>query len=756
MRHILLYLAVLSSGSLLAQTPCFTPLGLPPISLTIAGLPANGPRWVSSGDLNNDGRADLVVSNGNQTLSILLGNGSGGFGAPTTSISLGNTSDATMLADFDGNGRLDILSVDYGTTQAFRILIGDGLGGFSQGPSPNSPATTLAMAVGDVTGDGRADIVSANSTGQGISIFAGQPFAVFSAPTTINFTIGLPQITLGRIDANTSLDMLIADPLNDNVVRCLNNGSGGFTFDFFGVGDYPTNPVLADVNGDMVNDLLVANRNSATLTVRLNNGTGGFNAATAYEVNNNPNFLTMADVNGDGNLDAVLAAGNVTVKPGNGAGGFGESVIYATAVGGSDPAMVVTPDLTGDSRPDLVTPNGNGVGLAVLLNNGNGSFLGYNTTGSPRNIAIGDLTGDNLNDVVSVAELFNTGIQLIAARSNGTVAEPITLAYPGLITDAKIFDANRDGRNDLIMTKSNGSGNGSLILWPGNGDGTFGTAIEYPVGVEPRKVVLADVNRDNRPDALVLNQTAATVSILLGTDTGFSSFVTAVAPGGVDLLVADLNRDGAADLVTVNQAGGSLLEQYGAGDGTFTGSVTRAVGTADPVAVRAGDLNNDGRVDLAVTFLNTSQVRILRNDGNAGNLPSGAATLIGVNIATGGAALDLALSDLNGDGRLDIALPQRNRGLVQILVNGGSLSFPSSVTYATESGPIPIEAGEIGANTRPGLVIGNSTSRTLTLLTNCTVFPSVVIQPSASLTVTAGQPLSLTATASLFTPTSYT
>ena len=391
----------------------------------------------------------------------------------------------------------------------------------------------------------------------------------------------------------------------------------------------------------------------------------------------------------------------------------------------------------------------------MLLNNGVGSFLGYNLNGSARNTAIGDLNGDNLNDIVSVTETFNTGIQVVLARPNGSLSEPITLPYLGLITDAKIFDANRDGRNDLIMTRSNGSGNGSLILWPGNGDGTFGTAIEYTVGVGARKVVLADMNRDNRPDALVLNQTAATVSILLGTDTGFSSFATVNAPGGVDLLVTNLNGDGAADPVTVNQAGGSLFERYGAGNGTFTGIVNRTADTADPVSVRTGDLNNDGRVDLIVTFLNTSQVRILRNDGSLGNSPSGTAIMIGVNIATGGAALDVALSDLNGDGRPDIALPLRNQNRVQVLVNGGNFSFPTSTTYATDAGPIVIEAGLVGADNRPDLVINNSITRTLTILTNCTVFSSVRILPLTSLTVAAGQPSSLTAVASLFTPTGY-
>ncbi|GAB3712385.1 hypothetical protein GCM10027592_50790 [Spirosoma flavus] len=743
-------------GSVDAQTPCFAPQSLPPTSLTIAGLSANGPVYVSAGDLNGDNKADLVVSKGNSTLAILLGNGAGGFGAPTNVTTL-HSSQFSALADLNGDSRLDIVSIDFSTHTA-NVLLGNGSGGFGAATSVTLNGSSASAALGDVTGDGRVDIVTANSDAQGISVSAGNGTGGFGAPVTTTFNVPAPLIGLGKIDNNTSMDVVISSSSSNYVLRGLNNGTGTFTFTggAYTVGDGPVNPVLADVNGDNFNDLLSANTNSANLTVRLNNGSGGFNTGTNYEVNNNPYFLTVVDINGDTYPDAVMAmrdAGNVTVKLGNSIGGFSESQIYATTQGGSAPPMVATPDLTGDGKFDLVTPNGNGVNLGVLLNNGYGSFLSYNTVNSVNGIAVGDLNGDRRPDI-AITSLYN--VRLLLANANNTYAPAIELPLSANLSDIGIMDVNGDGNNDLLVVKNNGTTtNGELLTMLGAGNGTFANPTSVAVGRDPARLFIADVNRDTRLDVLVLNSSNASTSVFLGTGSGLGTPATQGSGSGtVDMLVTDLNRDGAVELVTLSQSNGAIYEYYGNGDGTFGGSVTRTVG-ASPGRIAAGDLNNDGRTDMVVTLPNSGEIRILQNNGNVGNSPSGAAIMVGTNQFVGGTPYGVEIVDLNGDGRLDIAVTQAANNAVKILYNTGTMSFTNTLTVSTGVNPTVLKASQLAGDARPDLVVGNAIDRTLSIINNCTTFPSVTILPTAPQTYTAGQPVSFTAVASLFTPTNY-
>jgi len=168
------------SGVLLAQgTACFTQAAGSPIPV------GDGPFSVGVGDFTGDGRLDLAVANSqSDTVTILLGNGTGGFtpavGSP---ISVGDFPSSVGVGDFTGDGRLD-LAVANLNADTVTILLGNGSGGFS--PAPNSPNPVgdgpIFVAVGDFTGDGRLDLAVANVRGADVYTLLGDGSGGFSPP----------------------------------------------------------------------------------------------------------------------------------------------------------------------------------------------------------------------------------------------------------------------------------------------------------------------------------------------------------------------------------------------------------------------------------------------------------------------------------------------------------------------------------------------------------------------------------------------
>jgi len=373
-------------------------------------------------------------------------------------------------------------------------------------------------------------------------------------------------------------------------------------------GLYTDSLAVADVNGDGKPDLVVANRNESTVGVLLGRGQGYFDApAATYDAGTNgfPECVAVADVNGDGKPDIVVASdfggsdddGFIGVLLGNGDGTFQPVVIYPA---GFRPFSVVIGDVNGDGKPDLAVADyftcGDGSDscdrgiTGVMLGNGDGSFQ-----------------------------------PLVAYPSGGWRTSSVALA-----------DVNGDGEPDLV---AGGCGSyacdvGVVGVLLGNGDGTFQPTVTYPVDAEVVSVALADLNGDSKPD------------LVLGAN---GSCSTACASGSVGIL-------------------------FGNGNGTFQPEVSYSIdGLASGVAV--GDVNGDGEPDVVV-----------------GNYCIGSACLPGVGLFLGNgdgtlqplAIYDfprsgkgggsVALGDFNGDGKLDVAVTiayqtDEAGGLVGVLVN---------------------------------------------------------------------------------------
>jgi hypothetical protein len=336
-----------------------------------AGGIEEAPIYVVSGDFNKDTHIDLATANTDTAnISVLLGNGTGNFGTPT-SFTAGVNPFALAVGDFNEDTNLDLAATNFGSGN-ISVLLGNGLGGFS-GPTNFTVGTNpTGIAIGDFNEDNNLDLVVANFGLGNISLLLGNGAGSFGAAT--NFTVGTAPFSLvvGDFNGNADLDVAVANVGTNNVSILLGNGAGSFgAATNVGIGTGPFFITTGDVDNDVDVDLVTANQTSNNITVLLNNGSGTFTPTNFPVGANNPFSVVLADFNLDGDLDAATAntgSNNVSVLLGNGAGSFGGPALFNLAPGGVEPRSVAIGNFDGNNRPDLVTANAITDNVSILLN----------------------------------------------------------------------------------------------------------------------------------------------------------------------------------------------------------------------------------------------------------------------------------------------------------------------------------------------------------------------------------------------------
>jgi len=342
---------------------------------------------------------------------VAAAGGSGTFPSKTLAFGIDSNVSGVAVGDLNSDGRLDIVAANEDSSTVSVVLnpSGDTFGPsvpftrYTTGAAPNS------VALGDLDGDGDLDMVTADFDGHTVSVFFNQGDGTFESPTTYQET-NPALVALGDLDGDGNLDMVIARSSQTSVR--LNQGDGTFgPRTTYSSDNRAWSVALGDLDGDGDLDMVVGNYGSSSIWVRLNNGDGSFGAQTSYSVGNYPRHLALGDLDGDGNLDMVVAHGfnanYVTVLPGGGDGTFGDATTYTAAIW---PKTVALGDLDGDGDLDLVVGPSAGQ-FAVLINNGNGQFsqaVTYPTYGSQANaVALGDMDGDGDLDVVVASPVPN-------------------------------------------------------------------------------------------------------------------------------------------------------------------------------------------------------------------------------------------------------------------------------------------------------------------------------------------------------------
>jgi hypothetical protein len=340
------------------------------------------PVVVALSDVNGDGLADIVA--GGFSISVSLARASGGFAATSTySLGTGSTAPLAMsLGDVNGDGRLDIVVANPGNN-VVNVLLGQAGGVFA---TPTSYPTAnglgpLGVALGDLNGDGRLDIITAGLSSNTVSVLSGQTGGGFapatSYPTGISTVNHYPYgVAVGDVNGDGRLDIVATNSTSSTVAILLGQIGGGFAaFTTYatgpGFGLSPAGVALGDVNRDGRLDIVVANSDANTVGVLLGRASGGFAAATVYPAGNMPLTVVLGDVNSDGQLDIVTGGPSddiVSVLHGQTSGGFATARAYVVGPGRAGAQSVALGDVNGDGRLEIAAVNASVNTVGVLLN----------------------------------------------------------------------------------------------------------------------------------------------------------------------------------------------------------------------------------------------------------------------------------------------------------------------------------------------------------------------------------------------------
>jgi hypothetical protein len=667
----------------------------------------SSPTGLTAADINGDGRKDLIVANaGSNSVSVLLNTTAAGATAPSfaseATFAVSANPFRVAVADINGDGKPDLIVTNGGadgvSVQLNTTATGSTTPSFALQQTFDTGATQDAVATADLNGDGRPDLIVTHGTG------------VDSVSVLLNTTT--PGTTAASFAAQQT----------------------------FAVGDRNVSIATADLNGDGKQDLIVTNYTNGTVSVLLNSTATGaaaasFAAQETFAAGTGPISVAVADINGDGLKDLVVANGGSnsisvlldTTTPGGTAASFANQQTFAA---GTAPISVIAVDLNGDGMLDVLVSKKDSTAAAVLV----------------------DLTTPGATTVAfAAAQTFTAG-----GTSFGGAAA----------------DLNGDGAVDMIVTNFS-AGTVSVLLNTTSLPPTTPVTLLSPssfssAGTLPLAVKVADTNGDGKPDLIVANYSSGTVSVLLNTTVpgatapsfaAAQTFSVGAAAEPSDVTLADFNGDGRPDLaVAVNKAPNSrltvLVNTTAAGSTTVSFSTlqTFGLGVAHVRNVTAADLNGDGRKDLIVANAGSNSVSVLLNTTTPG--ATAASFAAPQSFAVGSNAYGAATADVNGDGKPDLIVANRNStfsNTVSVLMNttapgATTASFTPQVTFATDRGPADVAAADVNGDGLQDLIVANAVAGTVSVLLNTTAPGATTASFAAALTFAAGtQPEAVTA-----------
>lgn len=609
------------------------------------------PTFVLTGDFDGNGNTDVISalagSGDTGPFTFLPGDGSGGLGAPISSPLAGILTAPTWLAagDLNGNGRRDLVANTPGFTEGVRVYLNNGNGTFTRGQRITSSNAIgrdpLSTALADLDEDGCVDAVTLDTFGLAV-LFPGNCDGTFQSGN-LPFGIGDLGFGVSLTDINTDghLD-LVASGVFGNVSPLFGEVAGNLVSILLGDGTghlsrprvYRGDPsmfshAIADFNLDGFPDVVTANQDADSATVFLNDGAAGFGEPEGRYIGyidganegtiNAPNSAPVAaDVDGDGRLDLVVR-------------GFPQ-------FGGLPSRIITVLNQTDGTFSDPIFSDGPDSDLRI----GDSVLADFRKTGRPDFLAIGQQFDSNTHFVA------------FAPNGGGGVFGPTTRTIQvGAEGVLGVGDFNKDNNLDFVAASNAGdSGNLQRVsVFLGNGDGTFvagqsmtfgGSQSRWPVAVH-----VGDFNRDGELDLLVwVFENVVPFSVndvfqFFGNGDGTFQTPTVIFPNFNPFAVVHLDQGGFLDIIEMKQSSADFPSTsqpkfsiyLGQPDGTFTltnvyepyAGITRTPRASTPGIL--GDFNGDSNVDIAAvqtstTFPQLSFFQFLMGNGDGTFTPT--------------------------------------------------------------------------------------------------------------------------------------
>lgn len=480
------WIALLASASS-ATASC--PVSFAPaVSYPAGAVPAA----VVSGDIDGDGFVDLVVANsgpGSTTVSILRGNGDGTFQA-AQSAAAGSRPVAVALGDLNGDGTLDVVVCNSGLSgNSVSTMLNLGAGTFAPPSTYSVPGGPLSPAIADLNGDEKADVVVAVNGGNRVAVLLGNGDGTLQPAVNYNVGASPQSVVVSDFNADSALDLAAGNTGSGDVSILLGHGDGTFV----AAVNYPAGSLIsavltldADKNGLL--DMVALNDTpSGTVQLLLGNGDGTFQAPTTYMTGVFPVHFAAGDVNGDARLDLATAnfsPGTVSilhaVAPVFAPASAGPAFATPTSVNvGANPRWIEITDLSRDGRADLAVVDADGV--RVLINNG--ASLGITQQPTSQSQTVGA-------DATLSVTVSGAGPQAFQWRKNGV----------NLLNDGRISGA-KSAALSIPATIESDTGSYDVVI-TGGCNGAIPT-ISRPAAlcILPAPPCRGDFNEDNQFDA---------------------------------------------------------------------------------------------------------------------------------------------------------------------------------------------------------------------------------------------------------------
>lgn len=717
------------------------------------------PKYIARADFNGDGELDVLTANTTSaSVSLFFGNGAGLFtyqdtiaitpSAPTS------TPNGIIAADFNNDGDMDFALVKRITSanMNFRVMIGDGTGNFTTyadlSTSTNNPTDLVS---GDFDANGTLDVVVLSGASPGTLSFFSNTGSGFSAAVTSTPTgLGLPYyIKAGHFDNDGILDIVFTRDSPGRLVFMKGTGTGTFTTNFNNtIGTGPRDLDLADLDGDGNMDAAVAMNGADSVVISFSNGSGLITSVVKYfSGGDGPQSLAIKDLDADGDKDIVVA--NLT--------DFAVGVLYNDGTGNftlkrfqsyKDPQELVIDDFDSDAFPDIVFTSAGTKTISYMGNDGSGEFINYNNLYDPAvitrpNSSVSlDFNGDGFTDVVAANSTTNTFSYF---TGNGLGDYVFNSAIATSATPLSIQAGDYDGNtfNDVAILETAGP---SLSIYPGNGAGAFGAPNVIGLSGTPTNLLSYDLDGDSDLDFVIVYNSGAIEIYKNNAGTiSFHANYTASLTGPTHVAAGFIDGDNIIDLAICNNGNSRVQIYIGTGGASFTagGNVTVSAG---PDVVSLTDINGDTFLDFIVSYGATASISYALGNGSGGFGGVSNVTVTGASLVS-----YVIAGDFNLDGFGDVITANNGTADISVLLGSGT-GLAYQATFFCGYRPTHMSIGSINSDNLPDIFVSNSDATNGGSSVAAIINRTAVITNSGSTSLCAGQSVTLTSSQS---PTTY-